>query len=615
MIKLYKVRQWLYLLLQPLLFSHSFYSNDSLELPSFCELDSLQSRLFNKHFPSVLPEDHLPWLWDAVYTTNSLTSNLVITTIPKKNCLFNYDIVEEFLKAYPAYAESLGGGLRGNILVPYEKEEIELFDYVGTRNASQGILGKSLMCNLHKGSKIVYKTLSEPIVLSASNYAEQGPVQITCPNIPAMRKHNGDVEWDSVSLERDIEPLLKPGIRFYSNRTEAVPVCQVPPLSSLPLYELSICSTVFRSNKDELLEWLEYHLLMGVDHFFLYNLAVETHMQRQLEALLAKYRAEGLVTLVSWPYSNCIRHMETARPISFRRHCGPNTTNFRLEAFLPTSIAQAAATASCFSRFKGTTKYMGHLDIDEFFLVRGGNTRGGKRTEQQGFLKTFVQRQFKRHPKAPAMAFSPVSMLECEQRLYAKYGVFLQQGVSSLSHFMNSSSSSASANVNESIQYLLPRLGKHQYSEPGVRYEVKLIVRSEAVNYLFTHYLSQLSSADWNMNYLIQLPPKQAALLHFRSGGGVAGTHFGCKDRLIPLEEKQRNDIMERCKNSLPMTLDRGLQQLLSQQPENVVLMKTKLERYTMKDRLDYFLLGFDSSTVKVLVEKYLNRREQVVIP
>lgn len=179
----------------------------------------------------MLPEDHLPWMWDAVYITNSLTSKLVITSIPKKNCLFNFDIIEEFLQSFPLYgwfwyilksfvnhsnslfpAKSLGGGLRGNILVPYEKEEIKLFDYVGTRNSSQGILGKSLICNLHKGSMVVYRTLSEPILLSESFYAEQGPIQITCMNVPPMRQQNGDLMWDSVSLERDIEPLLKPVI-------------------------------------------------------------------------------------------------------------------------------------------------------------------------------------------------------------------------------------------------------------------------------------------------------------------------------------------------------------------------------------------------------------------
>ena len=67
--------------------------------PAFCNDQFGVSA--SRHFPTDVPEDHLPWIWDAVY--NSAQKAVVITTIPKKNCLFNFTTVEKFLEAFPEY--------------------------------------------------------------------------------------------------------------------------------------------------------------------------------------------------------------------------------------------------------------------------------------------------------------------------------------------------------------------------------------------------------------------------------------------------------------------------------------------------------------------------------
>jgi hypothetical protein len=62
---------------------------------------------------------------------------------------------------------------------------------------------------------------------------------------------------------------------------------------------LSICS-LFRNQSSQLKEWIEYHLIVGVDHFYLYNLGSTDEFMN----VLTPYISKGIVTLVNWPDSN-----------------------------------------------------------------------------------------------------------------------------------------------------------------------------------------------------------------------------------------------------------------------------------------------------------------------
>jgi len=61
-------------------------------------------------------------------------------------------------------------------------------------------------------------------------------------------------------------------------------------------YNLSIC-TVFKDEAPYLKEWIEYHRLVGVDHFYLYNNESTDHFREVLDP----YIEEGIVTLIYWP--------------------------------------------------------------------------------------------------------------------------------------------------------------------------------------------------------------------------------------------------------------------------------------------------------------------------
>ena len=68
-------------------------------------------------------------------------------------------------------------------------------------------------------------------------------------------------------------------------------------LCAEPKYYLSICA-IFRNEARFLKEWIEYHRMIGVEHFYLFNHLSEDNYYE----VLAPYILKGLVELFDWPY-------------------------------------------------------------------------------------------------------------------------------------------------------------------------------------------------------------------------------------------------------------------------------------------------------------------------
>ena len=60
-------------------------------------------------------------------------------------------------------------------------------------------------------------------------------------------------------------------------------------------YKASLC-LIFKDEAPYLKEWLEYHLLIGIDHFYLYN---NNSSDNYLE-VLGPYIEDGTVTLINY---------------------------------------------------------------------------------------------------------------------------------------------------------------------------------------------------------------------------------------------------------------------------------------------------------------------------
>jgi hypothetical protein len=104
-----------------------------------------------------------------------------------------------------------------------------------------------------------------------------------------------------------------------------------------PKYYLSICA-IFRNEARFLPEWIEYHRLHGVEHFYLLNNLSEDDYR----AALKPYLDEGLVELYEWPYH------------------GKNQTEW--------NKIQCDAYAKLLKEKKQETTWMAIIDTDEFLV-------------------------------------------------------------------------------------------------------------------------------------------------------------------------------------------------------------------------------------------------------
>lgn len=92
-------------------------------------------------------------------------------------------------------------------------------------------------------------------------------------------------------------------------------------------YDVSLCA-IFRDEADYIKEWIEFHMLVGVEHFYLYN----NFSKDGYFEVLREYIEKDIVTLTDWPVKQ----------------------------------GQMQAYQDCVDRFSNETKWIGFFDIDEY---------------------------------------------------------------------------------------------------------------------------------------------------------------------------------------------------------------------------------------------------------
>ena len=61
-------------------------------------------------------------------------------------------------------------------------------------------------------------------------------------------------------------------------------------------YKVSICA-IFKDEADYLKEWIEFHRIVGIEHFYLYN----NNSVDNYDQVLKPYIDQGIVSLKNWP--------------------------------------------------------------------------------------------------------------------------------------------------------------------------------------------------------------------------------------------------------------------------------------------------------------------------
>ena len=96
-------------------------------------------------------------------------------------------------------------------------------------------------------------------------------------------------------------------------------------------YTLAICG-IFKDEARFLKEWIIYHQLIGIQHFYLYN----NNSTDNYADVLKSFIDDGIVTLIEWPYEQ----------------------------------GQITAYKNFYDRFRHETQWVSFLDIDEFFVPK-----------------------------------------------------------------------------------------------------------------------------------------------------------------------------------------------------------------------------------------------------
>ncbi len=114
------------------------------------------------------------------------------------------------------------------------------------------------------------------------------------------------------------------------------------PMAFVFSYELAV-ATLFRNEANYIVEWVEYHHMLGVDHFILYNDRSDDNWAEVLEP----YINSNLVEVIQWDK--------------------PESTSL-----FPTW--QLMAYKDALRKLSGNTKWAAFIDIDEFIIPKKNST-------------------------------------------------------------------------------------------------------------------------------------------------------------------------------------------------------------------------------------------------
>jgi len=362
-------------------------ATDAEGTAAFCRRSPYGTSSSSSAFPVAADTSpNLPFVWDAHY--NAVSGLVELTVASRKPCAFNRARWKEACSRFPQYSPQMAGCDDSKVLIDVPEAGASVgvgaspspettYDEVEEALPLERLFGGQLACVYSRRGKAVYQMLSQP-VQGRKLWLMLGAFQVRCPEPREFVVVNGSrliasrnpVAWDSVALRRvdgvnggvarfKEGPVVSSTPSAKAVTTETFSVCAAgdaayadlrkkpvaepprPPVETSSKqrrrpHRLSVCavansaSTSSRSNSRTLLtEWLEYHLSIGVEHFYLYDMSRRRTGQR-LADLLTDYVAAGVVTVVPWPYQSCVDGMAAEKPLQWTHEERQYTVTFQV---------------------------------------------------------------------------------------------------------------------------------------------------------------------------------------------------------------------------------------------------------------------------------------------
>ena len=476
-------------------------------------------------FPLSVPLTYLtPWVWDAIEDSERKTID--ITIVSRRACWFNHTLWQLMNKELPQHSKHFAYGLSSNILVPSEEPLDYLVDPYSRER--EGLFQERLNCIYYKnGNPLpIAQERSQPVDGDEA-WLMRSTVQIICPS-PAMKFDQMRIERITIKSVNGSSVIpLESSHRddLIISQSDSFPVCHAADFAKDiantntdkkgRYYGISVCTATGRINRSHMVEWIEYHKYLGVDHFYIY-LTSPTAQHTINYAALSDYVKEGTVTIVPWGYQNCVRGMASGRGC----HWASSSTARNETIFQPPrAIAQSAALGSCYSRFKRFTKYMIHIDDDEFVVLNSSISTSTKkrnferRLKFKGALYDYANQMFLKNPLAAAIHFRPVGKHHCPS----------VESLGAKERTTQNNSFNASYSLDKLI---LPRIGVNLVSVLQFEYESKLLMRTDAVRMFFVHYLTQLEE-PFKSYVPVLVNVNEGVLLHYKIAPIISGDIWG----------------------------------------------------------------------------------------
>lgn len=235
----------------------------------------------------------------------------------------------------------------------------------------------------------------------------------------------------------------------------------------------------------EIVPWVEHHLLVGFEHIVVY---VEDADDSPIRERLEKFISRGHVTLVNFWFSN----------VSAVR-------KFRM---------QQAQETHCLYRAKGTVRWLGHMDIDEYFQLRGPTE------DISHWLDSVVNH-------------SEISAIRARSALWWAPAAKDTQGAADASKDTEASlneSNNRALVAEHSAGYPCQITCKQNHPAYFGWERTKLIMNPDTVTYFSVHMLTVYDKAVYIAN-----PDTELRLNHFQDPfyQDPHAIHFNCKEELL----------------------------------------------------------------------------------